>query len=91
MYGIKYVLNEADIMNIVTKKDKRNSGIGAQLLEELFRVAMQKNITTLTLEVNKNNLPAIHLYEKLGFIKIAERKKYYQNTYDAFIMQKNLK
>lgn len=88
--GMKYVLDEADIMNVVTKKDKRNLGIATQLLEELFSLAKQKNITKLTLEVNENNLPAIHLYEKLGFTKIAERKKYYNNTYDALIMQKIL-
>lgn len=85
--GLKYVLDEADIMNIVTKKSKRNLGIGTKLLTELLKFAKQNNIKTLTLEVNANNLPAIHLYEKLGFKQIAERKKYYQNTYDAIIMQ----
>lgn len=85
--GIKYVLDEADIMNVVTKKSKRNLGIATQLLNELIHFAQQENIKKLTLEVNEKNLPAIHLYEKLGFKKIAERKKYYQNTYDAFIMQ----
>jgi len=89
--GMKFVLDEADIMNVVTKKSKRNSGIATKLLEELINIATQKNIIKLTLEVNENNSPAIHLYEKLGFKKIAERKKYYQNTYDAFIMQMNLK
>ena len=89
--GFKYVLDEADIMNLVTKKNKRNNGIATQLLIHLFENAKSKKISKLTLEVNENNLPAIHLYEKLGFRKIAERKKYYNNTYDALIMQKNLK
>ena len=31
--GIKYVLNDADIMNIVVKKSKRKSGIGSLLLK----------------------------------------------------------
>ena len=88
--GMKIVLNEADIMNIVTKKDKRNLGIGAKLLQELLKIAKEKNISKLTLEVNENNLPAIHIYEKLGFKKIAERAKYYNNTYNAYIMQINI-
>ena len=88
--GMKIVLNEADIMNIVTKKDKRNLGIGTKLLQELLKTAKEKNISKLTLEVNENNLPAIHVYEKLGFKKIAERAKYYNNTYDAYIMQINI-
>ena len=87
---MKFVLNEADIMNIVTKKDKRNLGIGCKLLQELLKTAKEKNITKLTLEVNENNLPAINIYEKLGCKKIAERAKYYNNTYDAYIMQINI-
>ena len=89
--GIKTVLDEADIMNIVTKKSRRNLGIATELLEKLIYIAKEKNIKQLTLEVSEQNSPAIHLYEKLGFKKIAVRKKYYQNTYDAFIMQMNLK
>lgn len=42
----------------------------------------------ITLEVNEKNLPAIHLYEKYGFTKIGTRKKYYDNTFDAYIMTK---
>jgi len=88
---MKFVIDEADIMNVVTKKDKRNLGIASNLLEELIRIAKEKNINKLTLEVNENNLSAIHLYEKFGFKKIAERKNYYNNTYTAFIMQMIIK
>ena len=87
---MKIVLDEADIMNVVTKKDNRNSGIGTEILNELINLAKEKNIKLLTLEVNGQNSAAIHLYEKLGFKKIAVRKKYYQNTYDALIMQMDL-
>ena len=85
--GMKIVLDEADIMNIVTKKDKRNLGIGTALLQELISVAKSHSIHKLTLEVSEINKPAIHLYEKLGFKKIANREKYYKNSYDAYIMQ----
>ena len=88
--GIKIILDNADIMNVVTKKSKRNAGIATRILTELIYIAKEKNINLLTLEVNEQNASAIHLYEKLGFQKIAVRKKYYQNTYDAFIMQKSL-
>lgn len=88
--GIKIILDEADIMNIVTKKNKRNLGIASALLKNLINIAKEKNINKLTLEVNYKNLTAIHLYEKFGFIKIAIRKKYYNNIDDAIIMQLNL-
>ena len=88
--GIKNVLDEADIMNVVTKKDIRNSGIGSALFSAIIDYAKSNNVKKITLEVNENNLSAIHLYEKFGFVKIAERKKYYNGTDTAIIMQLNL-
>jgi len=88
--GIKTVLDEADIMNVVTKKNIRNSGIGSALFSAIIDYAKSNNVKKITLEVNENNLSAIHLYEKFGFVKIAERKKYYNGTDTAIIMQLNL-
>ena len=85
--GIKFILDETHIMNIVTRKDKRNIGIGSQLLYALIEQAKQ-NTSLITLEVNVQNKTAIHLYEKYGFDKVGKRKKYYDNTYDALIMTK---
>ena len=86
--GIKFILDETHIMNIVTRKDKRNLGIGSKLLEVLIEKA-RNNTSLITLEVNVQNKTAIHLYEKYGFEKVGKRKKYYNNTYDAIIMTKN--
>ena len=58
--GIKCVLDEADIMNIVTKTDKRNLGIGSALLEKLLNDAKAKEIKKITLEVNESNISASH-------------------------------
>lgn len=88
--GIKIVLDEADIMNIVTRVDKRNLGIASALLFELIEIAKKHNCSIISLEVNEANLPAIHLYEKFGFERIGFRKKYYNNTDNAIIMQKKL-
>lgn len=88
--GIKSVLDEADIMNIVTKKDKRNSGIGSALLEKLLNVAKEKEIKKITLEVNESNISAIHLYKNFGFKEISIRENYYNKTDNALIMQLSL-
>lgn len=85
--GMKIILDEADIMNIVTKKNKRNLGIASLMLEKLIYIAKEKNFKKLTLEVNYKNLTAIHLYKKFNFKEIAVRKKYYNNIDDAIIMQ----
>lgn len=88
--GLKIIFDQADIMNIVIKKTYRNQGIGTLLLENLILLAKDLNISTLFLEVNEQNKPAIHLYEKLGFKKLGVRKKYYNNN-NGIIMKKNLK
>ena len=77
--GIKLVMDEADIMNIVTKKSYRNQGIGTLLLENLISICQNLNLSSISLEVNEDNQTAIHLYKKLGFKEIGIRKNYYKN------------
>ena len=43
----------------------------------------------MKLEVRASNVPAISLYEKLGFYEVGRRKNYYRNPReDALIMRK---
>lgn len=87
--GIKIIMDKADIMNIVTKKSFRNEGIGTLLLENLISIAYELKLSGISLEVNEENLPAIHLYEKFGFQNLGIRKNYYQDK-NAIIMTKKL-
>lgn len=84
--GIWKAVDDCHITDIVVKKDFRMLGIGSKLLEKLIQEAKKENVTSLTLEVNANNIPAIGLYEKYGFKSLGIRKKYYNNTDDAIIM-----
>ena len=88
--GISYVLDSADIISIVVHKDYTQKGIATLLLQEIFAFAKENNIQKITLEVRSSNLPAQKLYEKHGFKQIAIRKKYYDNTEDALIYEKEL-
>ena len=87
--GIKIIIDEADIMNIVVKKSYRNNGIGSLLLENLILISNKKNLNFINLEVDCKNTIAINLYKKLGFEEISLRKNYYKNN-DAMIMKKKL-
>lgn len=87
--GIKILLDEADIMNIVTKKIYRNQGIGTLLLTNLISISKNLNLHSLSLEVNEENKTAIHLYENLGFKNIGIRKNYYKSK-NGKIMALNL-
>ena len=48
------------------------------------------NCEQLFLEVRVDNLPAINLYNKLGFREINRRKNYYGDV-DALVMERNIK
>lgn len=87
--GVKVVMEQADIMNIVTKKIYRNNGIGKLLLKSLIDICKNLNVTSIMLEVNEKNLPAIHLYTGFGFKTLSIRTNYYGNN-SAIIMQKGI-
>ena len=86
--GIKIVLDTADIMNIAVKEDYRRQGIATLLLNNIFDICNEKNIKTINLEVNEENFSAIRLYQKFGFKENGRRKKYYDNKFDAILMER---
>lgn len=88
--GLKTIIDQADIMNIVVKKSFRGNGIGSRLLENLIFYAKDNNLKIVTLEVNEHNLSAIRLYDKFEFDHIGIRKNYYNGESDAIIMSKQL-
>ena len=87
--GIKVILDEADIMNIVVKKSYRNNGIGRSLLENLINLSLSLDCNSITLEVNEENQSAINLYTKFNFKKIGIRKNYYKDK-NGIIMKKDI-
>lgn len=89
--GIWKAVDIVHITNIVTSKSFRNKGIGSIMLGNLIELAkLEKDITSITLEVNSTNTPAQKLYKKFGFNMVGLRKKYYNNKDDAIIMTKEL-
>lgn len=72
--GIIKIIDEITIMNIVVKKSKRKLGIGSALLQKLIDFSREQKATSITLEVNYKNEPAIALYQKFGFKQVGLRK-----------------
>jgi len=64
----------------------RELGLGNRLVGELIARKKGEGRTRILLEVNEHNFPAIRLYEKNGFERVGERKKYYHNTDSAILM-----
>ena len=71
-------INQFEINNI-----HRNCGKGNLLLKDFLK-RVQKDVT---LEVKEDNLVAIRLYEKNGFIKKTIRKNYYKDK-DGILMER---
>ena len=88
--GIKKIEDQAELMNIVTRKDMRGKGFGKLLLNEIVYRAKKQKCKLINLEVNSNNKPAISLYRSLGFVEVGLRKKYYNNTDNAILMTLNI-
>lgn len=88
--GIKIILDEAELMNIVTKKDKRNMGFARLILNELIEISKEHNCSKLNLEVNEKNSAAIHLYELFDFKQVGLRKQYYNGKDNAILMTLDL-
>ena len=78
-----YIYDRCEINQIEVLKEKRNLGYGTKILKYLT----EKVEMPITLEVNKENIPAIKLYKKLGFKNVAIRKGYY-NGVDGILMER---
>lgn len=79
----RVVLDEVEIMNVVTREDARNMGIASSLLSYLIR---NVDASKYNLEVNENNKVAIKIYKKFGFMEVGERKNYYNNGKENAIL-----
>ncbi|MGL4861258.1 MAG: ribosomal protein S18-alanine N-acetyltransferase [Enterobacteriaceae bacterium] len=83
------VLDEATLFNLAVHPTHQRHGYGTALLQHLIPLLQERGVSTLWLEVRASNLPAITLYEKLGFNQVTVRKGYYpaqQGREDAWVM-----
>ena len=79
----RVVLDEVEIMNVVTREDARNMGIASSLLSYLIR---NVDASKFNLEVNENNKVVIKIYKKFGFVEVGKRKNYYNNGEENAIL-----
>ena len=87
--GSQTVMDETDMMNVAVHPDYRRKGIAEALINDLVENLKKMGSRCLTLEVRASNVPAITLYEKLGFTEIGRRKNYYRNPREeALILRK---
>ena len=79
---------EADVQTIAVAPAAQGRGVGGRLLDALVQEAARRGATSLLLEVRADNEPAIALYTRRGFERIAVRRAYYQpGGIDAHVMR----
>lgn len=74
--GYAWCSDKEDSMRLIAyigvKEAFRRRGYAIQIIEEICRDAKQAGVSVMALGVEKNNLPAIHLYERNGFHSVGE-------------------
>lgn len=87
--GMTDICKEGNIDNVVVAEAFRGRGIAQKLLQELFQRGKERGVNAYTLEVRVSNAPAIHIYEKAGFVSEGIRPHFYEKpAEDALIMWK---
>ncbi|KAJ1360168.1 hypothetical protein KIN20_019082 [Parelaphostrongylus tenuis] len=66
------------ITTLIVSPDFRKIGVATQLLQRASTVLLQEGSQLIYLHVLHSNLPAIRLYEKLGYKKVVEIPNYYK-------------
>ena len=85
--GVRNVLGDGEITNVVIKEKYRGHGYAKRMLTELLELGRGLGARDFTLEVRVSNTPAIKLYESLGFVSEGIRPRFYEKPIeDANIM-----
>lgn len=88
--GMYLSFGEGNITNVAVAPLYRRKKIAARMLDYILHLAKEKKITDVILEVRETNVPAIRLYEKIGFEEAGIRKNFYEKPVEnALIMWKH--
>ncbi|MFA6203961.1 MAG: ribosomal protein S18-alanine N-acetyltransferase [Gallionella sp.] len=82
-------VGEAELLTIGVALAHQRKGLGRLMLAELLRLAAEKQLSRVFLEVRASNRAAIALYLRAGFAQIGLRRGYYRNaagSEDALVM-----
>ena len=84
--GVQNISGEGEITNVSVARDCRGEGIGYKMVKQLLERGAGIGIKDYTLEVRAANEPAIHLYERLGFVSEGVRPNFYDEPKDDAVI-----
>lgn len=90
---IRAVADEAEVLTFCVQLGARRAGLGRALLDAAEQFLRASGILKMFLEVSEDNVSAVPLYQRFGFLTVGRRAAYYQNgleASDALVMKKML-
>ncbi len=86
------LVRKGHIVSIAVLPEHRRKGIGTALMKAALKSLREiYGCDEVYLEVRVSNIPAIRMYERLGFKKVKIVPMYYLDGEDAYIMAVNLR
>lgn len=83
----RQALDEAEILNVAVRPERRRAGIGRSLVEAILAALSAGGARRVYLEVRESNLAAQAFYGRLGFGQVGRRRGYYARPReDALIL-----
>ncbi len=85
--------DQAEILTIIMGKKYQGKGLAKKLLQQVEQDAAKQGVDIVFLEVAKDNLAAIKLYQNTGYHPCGIRPHYYKRAkgrVDALLFQKKL-
>jgi ribosomal-protein-alanine N-acetyltransferase len=70
-------LDEAEILSVALARPARGRGDARRLMQQHLQSLAHAGVTTVHLEVEEGNDPALALYRRLGFVTTGHRPGYY--------------
>jgi ribosomal-protein-alanine N-acetyltransferase len=79
------------VLKVATLPQHRRSGLARRLMDLAEKHVEEMSGESLTLEVRASNRGAVALYDALGYLKVGNRRAYYQDGEDAIVMTKRVR
>jgi ribosomal-protein-alanine N-acetyltransferase len=90
--GLRVVDGTADIQTVAVVPAHQRRGLGTTLLGALIDEARRRRATEMLLEVRADNEPALALYRRHGFERIARRRGYFgAGSIDGLVLRRWLR
>jgi [ribosomal protein S18]-alanine N-acetyltransferase len=76
----RLVVDEAEILTVAVAPSARKAGLATLLMQHHLGRLVAVGTKKIFLEVAEDNVAAIRLYERFGFVEIGRRKAYYSRA-----------